>query len=153
MGEERKTPSKIASLCFTAPPSAEPTAACFATPPARQRSNGGRLIAAPTNRSQRRIKNVGEGLAPPAAHAANPAAGRRVAEHGRKDRYPIADPTGWPWDRCGMPCGKDDITTAHNSHLVSNNSRHRGHLFSTRPWQLDSFSGDILWFFENSIKM
>ena len=33
--EERKTPSKIASLCFTAPPSAEPAAACFATPPAR----------------------------------------------------------------------------------------------------------------------
>ena len=41
MGEERKTPSRIASLCFTAPPSAEPTAACFAAPPARWRSGGG----------------------------------------------------------------------------------------------------------------
>ena len=42
MGEERKTPSKIASLCFTAPPAAEPAAACSATPPARWRSGGGR---------------------------------------------------------------------------------------------------------------
>ena len=48
MGEERKTPSKIASLCFSAPPSAEPAAACFATPPARQRSGGKRMISAPT---------------------------------------------------------------------------------------------------------
>ena len=50
MGEERKTLSKIASLCFTAPPSAEPTAACFATPPTRQRSGGGR--GSPRSQSQ-----------------------------------------------------------------------------------------------------
>ena len=50
---KRKTPSKIASLCFTAPPSAEPTAACFAAPPARWRSNGGRMLSAPTRKTCR----------------------------------------------------------------------------------------------------
>ena len=72
MGEERKTLSKIASLYFTAPPSAEPAAACSATPPARWRSGGGRMISAPTKKDStldqgcrggaRRVKQTSRGL-------------------------------------------------------------------------------------------